>query len=314
MRKSRILLLVLTAVVFVPFAFASRPAPGQEMPILSIEGWRRSGEPEIYRKDGLFGYIDGGAEIFLQYGFKELSVARYAAANGAGKAAPKTAAVEIYRMESPADAFGIFSVKRTGKEDVSPTIRIPHWTSGEQANLVKGDYFINIQGEGLGDEETRALVAAVSARIAATAVLPAQLSWLPLRGLIPGSERYIRGGLAAAEESPLLDREFWGFGEGTKAVSARYVPSGAKLVIVRLSKDAANLTEMTQVLFREFLTDVASDNEFILGENAAGLSFIFKQKARWAFLVLGASDPESARLLIGQAEKTSAAGIPAFRP
>ena len=317
MRNPLFLFLILAAVIFLSSAFAL-PTAGQEMPTLSIEGWRRSGEPEIYKKDGLYGYIDGGAEIFLEYGFKELSVTRYAAghaaAGGSGKAAPKAVTLEIYRMESPADAFGIFSIKRTGDEDVSPAIRAPHWTSGGQANLVKGDYFINIHGDGLADEEIRAFVASVSARISASVTLPAALLWLPQDGLIPGSERYIRGALAAAEESPLLDREFWGFNKGTRAVSGRYEPPGAKLVIVRLSKETAGLTEMVRALFREYLDGVEADDEFIWGKNAAGRWFVFKHNARWAYFVLGGDDPESARLLIRQSEKTTAARTPAFRP
>jgi hypothetical protein len=317
MRKSLYMTLIFAAVVFLSSAFALPPA-GQEMPILSIEGWRRSGEPEIYKRDGLYGYIDGGAEIFFQYGFRELSVTRYAATHPAaaypGKAAPKTVTLEIYRMDSPADAFGIFSVRRAGNEDVSPAIRIPHWTSGGQASLVKGDYFINIHAEGLADEEIRAFVASVSARISAPVILPAPLSWLPQDDLIPESERYIRGALAAAEESPLLDREFWGFDEGTRAVSGRYEPSGAKLVIVRLPKETANLTEMVRALFREYLDGVGADDEFVWGKNAAGRWFVLKHKARWAYLVLGAPDPESARLLIRQSERTTAAGVPPLRP
>jgi hypothetical protein len=317
MRKPLLVTHILGAVVFSSLAFAVPPA-GQEMPALSIEGWRRSGEPEIYRKDGLYGYIDGGAEIFLQYGFRELSVTRYtaahAAATGPGRGAPKTVTLEIYRMDSPADAFGIFSIRRAGNEDVSHAIRAPHWISGGQASLVKGDYFINIHAQGLSDEEIRALVASVSARISAPVTLPAPLSWLPHDDLIRGSERYIRGALAAAEESPLLDRKFWGFDEGTRAVSGRYQPSGAKLVIVRLSKETAGLTEMVLALFREYLDAVAPDDEFVLGKNAAGRSFVFRHKARWAYLVLGGADPESARLLIRRSEKTTAARVPAFRP
>ena len=42
-----------------------------------IEGWKRTGPPDRYAKDGLYGYIDGGAEIVLSYGFRELSVFRF---------------------------------------------------------------------------------------------------------------------------------------------------------------------------------------------------------------------------------------------
>jgi hypothetical protein len=67
-------------------------------------------------------------------------------------------------------------------------------------------------------------------------------------------------------------------------------------------------------LFREYLDDVRGDDQFIRGKNPAGRFFVFKQKARWAYLVLGAPNPESARLLIREAEKTSPSEIPGVGP
>ena len=49
-----------------------------------VPGWKRTGAPERYNKEGLYGYIDGGAEIVLEYGFRELSVQRFASRRGRG--------------------------------------------------------------------------------------------------------------------------------------------------------------------------------------------------------------------------------------
>jgi hypothetical protein len=42
-----------------------------------IPGWTRTGDVETCTKDGLYGYIDGGAEIVLEYGFRELAVFKF---------------------------------------------------------------------------------------------------------------------------------------------------------------------------------------------------------------------------------------------
>ena len=58
-----------------------------------IPGWTRTGDVETYTKDGLYVYIDGGAEIVLQYGFRELAVFKFKPA--APPAALKEVVLEI---------------------------------------------------------------------------------------------------------------------------------------------------------------------------------------------------------------------------
>ncbi len=271
----------------------------------TFDGWRLSGQAEVFKQDSLFGYIDGGAEIFLQYGFEELSVLRYSSDGGSSRLDEKSVAVDIYRMASPTDAFGIFSVRRDGSEATSPHIDAAHWLSETQASLAKGDFFISIQAEGCHAEEVEALTAKVASRIQAPQGRPAQLSWLPADGIISRTERYIRGALAAAEESPLLAPGFWGFGRGTEAVSARYEPSRTKLVVIHLRDVSADLSDKVKAVFAEYLEGVNEADGFISGKNAGGRHFVFRESGSWAFLVLGDTDGEAARLLINSARKAA---------
>jgi len=276
---------------------------GQEESIFqnfTFRGWSLTGQSEIYRKDGLFGYIDGGAEIFLQYGFVDLSVNRY---RSSAKTNPeRVITLEIYRMQSPADAFGIFSVRREGNEKISPRIKAAHWIAPTQASLVKGLYFINISSQDGMEDELEAFAAAVSQKINASPELPPQLSWLPPEGLIQESERYIKGELAAANESPLLDRKFWGFEEGTRAVSAKYQPAKAKLIVIQFNQDRGSLSEKVKEVFAEYLDDVSGGEGSAKGKNASGSYFIFRQNGQKGFLVCGEPNLDSAWLLIKKAE------------
>ncbi len=266
---------------------------------LEIGTWKTAGPPEIYKKDGLYGYIDGGAELFLQYGFEALSVIRYA--GSAGPAAEKEIVFEVYRMASPADAFGVFSLKREGDERISPEVEAVHWLTASQAALAKGNFYINITGVGATEEEIESFAAAASKKIGAASALPQELSLLPSAGRIQGSERYIRGKLAAVGESPLLDRDFWGFGEGTVAVSARYGTSKRKLVIVILSGSVPGLAEEALRLFSEYLEDVSVRDGALSGKNAAGRWFLFSSGDSRAILVLGEPDYETAVNLMDNA-------------
>ena len=48
--------------------------PPDFMGVAGIPGWVLSGKPRAFTKESLYGYIDGGAEIVLQYGFRDLTV------------------------------------------------------------------------------------------------------------------------------------------------------------------------------------------------------------------------------------------------
>ncbi|RPI04869.1 MAG: hypothetical protein EHM64_08550, partial [Ignavibacteriae bacterium] len=69
----------------------------------SIGGWTRSDPVTIYSGTDLFKLIDGGADIFLEYGFKKVVVQRYSDRN------ENSIDIEIYEMEDSSSAYGIFS-------------------------------------------------------------------------------------------------------------------------------------------------------------------------------------------------------------
>ncbi|MCK5004285.1 MAG: hypothetical protein KAS21_04315 [Candidatus Aminicenantes bacterium] len=94
----------------------------------NIMEWKMKGQPEVYKGDDLFLYINGGADIYQEYGFKEVSSVEYEK-NGSGRIS-----VEIYRMDDPAAAFGMFSFKTGGK-----------WKESRNGNLYfPEDYYQNI--------------------------------------------------------------------------------------------------------------------------------------------------------------------------
>ena len=266
-----------------------------------IKGWERAGPPDRYAKDGLYGYIDGGAEIVLSYGFRELSVFRFKPA--ADPASSKEIVLEIYRMKSGTSAFGLYSTKLEGEEKGWPKIKADNWISPGQANLAKGDYLVNLLAPECTDEEIGKFMAAVDLKLPAyRTVRPEGLDRLPREGLVPSSGRYIKGPVAARGESPFLEGDFWGFGgpeagkSATEAFSAKYgtAPAVSKLVIVELGKavDAGAVDAGVTALFNEYLRGVKREGALLEGRNAAGRWFLFRREAAAAVLVLG--DPDRA--------------------
>jgi hypothetical protein len=300
------------AVLFTNSMLAANAAvdPSIMRAVDGIPGWKRQGPPERYNKEGLYGYIDGGAEIVLPYGFRELSVFKFKPA--AAPDASKELVLEIYRMASGEEAFGLYSTKLEGGERGWPGIKSDNWITAGQANLVKGEFMVNILAPKCTDREIGGFAAALEKKIPARrTVRPEGLARLPLEGMIPSSGRYIIGPLAAQNESPFLEGDFWGFagasdkGNATRACSAKYgaVPAVSKLVVVELRKglDGRALDEGVLAQFNEYLQDVRREGDRLEGRNQAGRWFLYKRAGVLAALVLGDPDRAAATARLDQA-------------
>ncbi len=266
-----------------------------------IKGWRRTGEVERYNKEALYGYIDGGAEIVLQYGFRELAVSRYMPA--AGAETTKEIVLEIYRMASGEAAFGFYSIKLEGGEKGWPGIAADNWVGQGQASFVQGDYLVNVLAPECSEKEIGGFIVQIQGRVPGQRTArPEELNWLPRDGMVESSWHFIKGPLAAQNESAFLDSDFWGFaasGSGTvatEAVSATYgaAPAISKLVVVELGKGVAGSAVDAGVhkLFSEYLVNVAEESGVLRGKNEAGRWFLYNRRGAVAALILG--DPEEA--------------------
>ena len=78
------------------------------LPDKSCSAVKISGEPELYQGDDLFSLINGGAELYHEFGFVEVMAVDLVA----GKTPLRA---EIYDMGSQEAAWGIFSLSATNK-------------------------------------------------------------------------------------------------------------------------------------------------------------------------------------------------------
>jgi hypothetical protein len=89
-----------------------------------------------YNGSSLFGYIDGGAELYLEYGFSAVCVTEINFMGGKYK-------TEIYKMNGPEEAFGIFSVSKFHCKDM-PSLSEFACRTKYQLQFCKGPYYISI--------------------------------------------------------------------------------------------------------------------------------------------------------------------------
>jgi hypothetical protein len=189
--------------------YESRPstaagAPGLAQTILPGDGfavgWKKSAPLRTFISQDLFNHIDGGAELFLEFGFARLFVQAY----GDG-VSELTAAV--YEMESATAALSIYLMKM-GKETPFPEIAARNSSEDAQLTIVKGRYFIQIDNFGDKPAPRSTAVSLAKALLASLSDDKPEsiLNRLPAENRIPGSERLIRG--------PYGLQPYFTFGEG----------------------------------------------------------------------------------------------------
>jgi hypothetical protein len=193
----------MTALVLAALAAAwlsAAPAsgvPGQADPasLLPAEGelqtWRPNGTIQRFQGEDLFTYIDGGAEIYNEYGFRRVAVRDYAGPTG------KTLTLEIYEMRDAGAAFGITSFKVSGKGRPAG-MGTDSQLDDYYLNFWKGPYHVTVTGLDDAPETIAGLLEVARAadrKIKAAGERPVLVSRLPREGLRSEAVRYLRGWL-----------------------------------------------------------------------------------------------------------------------
>jgi hypothetical protein len=93
-------------------------------------------QSHTFTEESLYGFIDGGAELYLEYGFDSLVVTDLVCNNADIEA-------EIYRMKDDEAAFGIFSVSRF-RCNGGPKITKHMCRSAYQLQFCKGPFYVSI--------------------------------------------------------------------------------------------------------------------------------------------------------------------------
>jgi hypothetical protein len=161
----------------------------------------------------LFGYMNGGAELYLEYGFSAASVTEIRYMGGSYK-------TEIYKMTGPEEAFGIFSVSKYRCRGMPPLAKYTCQTR-YQLQICKGPYYISIiNGTGtLSDSIASISIGSViAAKISDDdADLSAYLPDIPEEKIQTGCF-LARGRLGIVNGSPDLEDFFQGLSDYTAVI------------------------------------------------------------------------------------------------
>ncbi len=153
----------------------------------AVAGWKKSETARVFGGADLYGYIDGGAELFLEFGFDRLTLQKF-------RSGRDELAVEIYRMADTVAATGVYLMK-CGKPTRDPSFAARHTINRHQLMFVRERYFVTVNNLSGGDAVAAVLLTfgrAVASALPADRV-PAELSRLSAQGFVAGSERLVRG-------------------------------------------------------------------------------------------------------------------------
>jgi hypothetical protein len=154
----------------------------------AVEGMESGESPSTYFPESLFEYINGAAEIYLSYDFKELIVAEYTK-----KGSPDSVAVEIYDMGNHKNSFGIYSAERYTDNEFMDFGTQGYMEEGA-LNFLVGRYYVKLLCYDCGeksDQWLRAFSEKIVNRVAKKEGFPVYLQAFPKEGLIPNTEKFI---------------------------------------------------------------------------------------------------------------------------
>ena len=211
------------------------PAVAQEEADLFPEElgeWTPISEAGLFRGEELFLYINGGADIYLEYGFQEVALIDY-------KRGEDLISVEVYHLEE--DAYSLYSfMQGEGAEAIS----IGDGGALAQYYLVfwSGRHYVAVTAQGEFEGCREALVdlgRAIAERLPAGGTVPPLMGALPTRQRRPGSEKHLMGPIALYNVSILAARLFSGWSEG--ATAGYLLPDGSEgaLLLLRWPEEAA---------------------------------------------------------------------------
>ncbi len=152
-----------------------------------VQSWKFSDAPQHYFPQTLYEYINGAAEIYLAYDFRELIVGQYTRED-----ADSSLTLEIYDMGNDENSFGIYSAERFPDNNFIPVGNQGYLEEGA-LNFIVGQYYVKLLcfdcGQG-SDDILKLFSQEVANRVKDKGRLPHVLGFFPKEGLVQNSERF----------------------------------------------------------------------------------------------------------------------------
>jgi hypothetical protein len=157
-----------------------------------IAGWFKEDVHRIYKGESLYEYINGGAEIYHEYGFEQVITQDYS--NKAGE----SLSLEIFEMEDATAAYGIYTFK-TGTTGKRISLGNQAVLESYYINLWQAQFVVTISAFSQSEEMQQILITFaefVCEKLPTGGKPPEIINILPKENKVEGSLKYIEGKIA----------------------------------------------------------------------------------------------------------------------
>ncbi|OGD18601.1 MAG: hypothetical protein A2Y69_05990 [Candidatus Aminicenantes bacterium RBG_13_59_9] len=227
MRISRLMLLFFIAAI--QTAGGDMKDLAQSIP-KKILDWESVGQAAVYDRKTIYDYMDGGAEVYLAFDFRNAFVRKYKNPSG------EEIALDIYDMGSPEEAFGVFSCDR---EDPEAGIGQESEYGFGLLRFRQGRFFVSITAAGDEKRAEKAILElgkAVVPLLGPAGPAPDLLQCLPESGLKENRTSYFHAAVNLNNRFFISSENILGLGKDTDCVFAEYAAGPEEtgdLLIVR---------------------------------------------------------------------------------
>lgn len=221
----------------------------------TIGDWKISDDIQVYEGDDLYLYINGGAELYHEYGFLNVTATDYLLGED-------SIAVEVYRLKN--SAFGLYSLLRdesgkelsVGQEGCFSDYYLLFWQGNDLVAITAHS------DKGNNPRLLGKIAASLSPVLSKNGAIPSYISILPQEGLINSSIKYMVGSIGLLNSYPELAKYFFGFKE---AAAGKY-SDGKTILVIRWGSAAEAKAAMAKATTLTAKEENNNDNIAVNGE------------------------------------------------
>jgi hypothetical protein len=179
-------------------------------------GWKTANEDNFYDNESLYNYIDGGAELYLSYGFNKVISRNYI------KPGQPEIRVDVFDMIKPRNAYGVYTHSREKIEN--------NFGQGSQTLIGavlfwKDMYYVSVISQSETDEVTKAIhgiARIIDSSIPGKGKIPGVVKLLPEDNLVAESVTYFHHPVWLNYFAWLFEDNYLNITKETRSVWAKY--------------------------------------------------------------------------------------------
>jgi hypothetical protein len=291
-----LLLLALAALILYVTEGGTMADTSKSIPFpADTEGWRLAGGTQTHTPETVFKYMNGAAELYLAYNMEQVTTGRY------DRPDQPSIIVEVFRMASPEDAYGVFSFEQ---QDPPAGIGQGSEFGGGLLRFWKGPYFVTAFAEGPApgiDDAVLALGGKLASAVTVTGNPPKIVSYAP-KAFGPFTLKkmwFLRSHILLNQRFFIAHANLLALGPTVDALLARYEGSGQTVFLAIAGYPAPSKAQSAASTFTKAYMAGGSDG-LVKTENNRWTGL--ERRGRFVVIAFDAPDPATAKGLMEAAE------------